>query len=166
MLLDQLTESVDLFPAKAVAALQPDRVEPELRLTVVTFDVDVRRFTPIPGVEEEPERAHSEYSRHVGMLHRSSAKCNILHRATRDYAKHKGPVTFRMWQRQPDGSWKGPTELVTEQHPLSRNDNMYSFRPSFVVQPYAPPNFIPLAWTCDRQRWVKVMRVPVDPGRE
>jgi hypothetical protein len=83
MLLDQLTESVNLFTAKAVAALQPDRVEPELRLTVVTFDVDVRGFAPIPGVEEEPERAHSEYSRHVGMLRRASAKSNILQRVSR-----------------------------------------------------------------------------------
>jgi hypothetical protein len=53
MLLDQITDSVDLFPAEAAAALQPDGIEPELRLAVVTFDVDVRRLPSIAGVEEE-----------------------------------------------------------------------------------------------------------------
>src|SRR6476646_9075853 len=42
MLLDQLADAVDLFPAEAVAALQPDGVEPELRFGVVPLDVDVR----------------------------------------------------------------------------------------------------------------------------
>src|SRR5947199_6955105 len=41
MLLDQLANPVDLFPAEAVAALQSNGVEPELRFAVVTLDVDV-----------------------------------------------------------------------------------------------------------------------------
>jgi hypothetical protein len=30
-----------------------------------------------------------------------------------------------------------------------------------VVQPYAPPNCVPIAWTCEVQKWIKVLRVPV-----
>jgi hypothetical protein len=53
------------------------------RLAVVPFDVDVRRITPVPGVEEEPERAYSKYSRHREMLHRLGTKSNRLTRAGR-----------------------------------------------------------------------------------
>jgi hypothetical protein len=76
MFLDQLANPVDPFPAKAVAALQPDRLKPELRLAGVTLDVDVRRFASVTCVEEEPERPHAQYSRHVRMLQPPSAKSN------------------------------------------------------------------------------------------
>jgi hypothetical protein len=49
MLLDQFADSVDLFPPEAVASLQPNGVEPELRLAVVAFDVDVRGSPPSPA---------------------------------------------------------------------------------------------------------------------
>ena len=76
MLLDQLADAVDLFPAEAAAAIHPDWVEPELRLAVVAFDVDVRRLAPIASVEEEPESTRSQHSRHTPMLHPPSAKSN------------------------------------------------------------------------------------------
>src|SRR5262249_38003925 len=68
MLLDQLVDAVDFFPAEAATALEPDRVEPEFRLAVVSFDMDVRRLTPIAGIEEEPKWTHAEYGRHATML--------------------------------------------------------------------------------------------------
>src|SRR5262249_55601872 len=70
ILLDQLADPIDLFTSETAAALEPDGVEPEFRFAVITFDVDVRRLAPIAGVEEEPKRTHSEYSRHGLMLHR------------------------------------------------------------------------------------------------
>jgi hypothetical protein len=54
MLLDQFADPVELFPAEAAAALQPDWVEPELRLAIVTLDMDVRRLASVAGVKEEP----------------------------------------------------------------------------------------------------------------
>jgi hypothetical protein len=34
-------------------------------------------------------------------------------------------------------------------------------RPELVVQAYAPPNFVPIAWSCEGQRWIKFLCVPV-----
>jgi hypothetical protein len=52
VLFDQFTDLADLLAAKAVAALQADRVEPELCFAVVVFDVDMRRLTTIASVEK------------------------------------------------------------------------------------------------------------------
>jgi hypothetical protein len=77
-------------------------------------------------------------------------------------APNKGPVVLRSWQRSSGGRWSGPVELAREEAPLShRHDGIYVIRPGLVVQPYAPPNFVPLAWTCEGQTWVKFLRVPV-----
>jgi hypothetical protein len=77
-------------------------------------------------------------------------------------APNKGPVVLRSWQRSPGGRWSGPVELGREEGPLShKHDGIYVIRPGLVVQPYAPPNFVPVAWTCEGQRWVKFLRVPV-----
>lgn len=84
MLLDQLTDTIDLFAAESVAALQPNGIEPELRFTVVPLNVDVRWLTAIPSVEEEPERAYSEYGRHADMLYGTGAKNNVFAQASRD----------------------------------------------------------------------------------
>ena len=78
MLLDQLTDAVNLFPPKAAAALQPDGVEPELCFASVAFDMDVRRLTPVAGVEEEPKGAYAEHGRHADMLHRPGIVSNRL----------------------------------------------------------------------------------------
>jgi hypothetical protein len=53
--------------------------------------------------------------------------------------------------------------MVHAKLPVVRDDRPHDVPelfPGFVVQPYAPPNFIPVAWTCG-QNWVKVLRVPV-----
>ena len=38
-------------------------------------------------------------------------------------------------------------------------DNRWYARPGFVVQPYAPPNFVLVAWSCGKS-WVKLLQVP------
>ena len=77
-------------------------------------------------------------------------------------AINKGPVVLRSWQRSANGRWSGPVELAKEDEPLShKHDGIYVIRPGLAVQPYAPPNFVPVAWTCEGQKWVKVLRVPV-----
>jgi hypothetical protein len=77
-------------------------------------------------------------------------------------AINKGPVVLQSWQRSRTGRWSGPIELAREEKPLSHShDGIYVIRPGLVVQPYAPPNFVPVAWTCERQKGVKVLRVPV-----
>jgi hypothetical protein len=76
MIVDQFADSVNLFSVESATALKPDWVEPELRFTFVAFDMDMGRLGTIAGVEEEPKWTHSEYSRHVPMLHRLHVKTN------------------------------------------------------------------------------------------
>ena len=76
MLLDQSLDSVDLLPAEAVTALQAHRVEPELRLAVVAFDVNVWRLTTVACVEEESKRPAAKDSRHSPMLCRLVSQSN------------------------------------------------------------------------------------------
>jgi hypothetical protein len=77
-------------------------------------------------------------------------------------APNKGPVVLRSWQRSSGGRWSGPVELGREEAPLShKHDGIYVIRPGLVVQPYAPANFVPVAWTCEGQKWIKFLRVPV-----
>jgi hypothetical protein len=63
--LDQMKDLGDLLPAEAVAAVEFDRVEPELRLAVVPLNVNVGRLTAIARVEEESERSTTEYRGHA-----------------------------------------------------------------------------------------------------
>lgn len=75
---------------------------------------------------------------------------------------NKGPLVLRAWQRTSAGRWSGPVELAREDAPLShKHDGVYVIRPGLVVQPYSPPNFVPVAWTCEGKNWVRVLRVPV-----
>lgn len=71
----------------------------------------------------------------------------------------KGAVELRAWHRLADGQWRGPLTVASEPVPLASPDNRWYARPGFVVQPYAPPNFVPVAWSCGKS-WVKVLRVP------
>lgn len=73
----------------------------------------------------------------------------------------KGPMVIRAWQRSATGQWSGPRELAREEHPLSEMHALNELRPGLAVQPYAPPNFVPIAWSCRNQTWVKFLRVPV-----
>jgi hypothetical protein len=76
MLLDEGPNFVNLFAAEMVTPLQPNGVEPELRLRVVALNVDVRRLTTVPRIEEETVRTTAEYGRHVPMLRGAAAGSN------------------------------------------------------------------------------------------
>ena len=73
----------------------------------------------------------------------------------------KGAVELRAWHRLADGQWKGPLVVASEPTPLASPDNRWYARPGFVVQPYAPPNFVPIAWTCGKKWGEGIAR----PGR-
>ncbi len=74
-------------------------------------------------------------------------------------AVNEGEQTaLRSWERSPDGSWLPPVELNREDQPLSMDRQ----RIGLVVQAYAPANFVPVAWTCQKQRWIKFLRVPIE----
>ena len=68
MLRHLLTEPIEVFPAEAVTALQADRVEPEFRFAFVSFRMDMRRFTVIAGIKEEPKWSAAENRGHATML--------------------------------------------------------------------------------------------------
>jgi hypothetical protein len=53
VLLNKSVQPIDLGSTKATAALNPDRIKPELRNLVITFNVHVRGLIPIPCVKEE-----------------------------------------------------------------------------------------------------------------
>jgi hypothetical protein len=73
----------------------------------------------------------------------------------------RGPVVLRSWRRPAGGAWSAPADLAQEEQPLShKHDNIYVTRLGLVVQPYAPAHFVPVAWTCEGQKWVKFLRVP------
>src|SRR5262249_55481842 len=65
------------------AALQPYRVEPELRLAVVALNRDVRRLATVTDVEEEVERPAAERRRHAPMLPRPAPPSNAGHDGSR-----------------------------------------------------------------------------------
>ena len=71
-------------------------------------------------------------------------------------------MILRCWQRGDDGTWRLPTDLAREDTPLfvAKNSN----RPALVVQPYAPPNMVPIAWSTKvlmDANTIKYLRVPV-----
>ena len=70
-------------------------------------------------------------------------------------------MVLHAWQRGADGKWSGPRELAREEQPVAGYDADNEQRPGLVVQAYAPPNFVPIAWSCKGQKWVKFLRVPV-----
>jgi len=76
--------------------------------------------------------------------------------------KDKGQTIIRSWQRSAGGTWSGPHDLASEESPLFRDRHK---RPGLVVQAYAPPNFVPIAWSgkaADQDKGViKFLRVPV-----
>ncbi|KKM16236.1 hypothetical protein LCGC14_1687860, partial [marine sediment metagenome] len=77
-------------------------------------------------------------------------------------ARDKGPTVIRSWQRSADGVWSGPVDLAREESPLLWDRHK---RPAIVVQAYAPPNFVPVAWSCapaDKGKGIiRFLRVPV-----
>jgi hypothetical protein len=62
--LDKSQESANFLSIKAAAVLEPHRIQPELRNPVLMFNMDVRRFIPVTGVEEETMGSFPEYGWH------------------------------------------------------------------------------------------------------
>jgi hypothetical protein len=73
----------------------------------------------------------------------------------------KGPMRIQAWQRGRDGTWSQPQQLAREEQPLTGMEGLNDLRPGLVVQAYAPPNFVPVAWSCKGQKWIKYLRIPV-----
>jgi hypothetical protein len=64
------------------------------------------------------------------------------------------------WQRTADGKWES-REIAREDQPIALTG--YRRIIPFIATPrVSPPNFAPVAWTCPKQTWVKVLRVPVE----
>ena len=66
---DQLLDTVNFCPGKATTTLQPTRIKPELRDVIVTLDVNMRGFIPIPSIEEKTVWPDSEYRWHLAHYH-------------------------------------------------------------------------------------------------
>jgi hypothetical protein len=78
MLFNQIFDAPIFLGAKAMAALQQDGLEPKLCLTIVTFDVDMRRFVTISRVKEYSVWPTAKHGRHQPMLIRLPEKGNIV----------------------------------------------------------------------------------------
>jgi hypothetical protein len=66
MLFDKSLNPLDLGTLESTAALQADRIEPELGEVVVALHVDMRWLIPITSIEEEAIRAKSQHRGHIG----------------------------------------------------------------------------------------------------
>ena len=64
VLLNQLDEPVDFLRREPMTSLKSDRIEPELCLTLIPFDVDVRRLAAIACVKEKSKRTASKHCGH------------------------------------------------------------------------------------------------------
>jgi hypothetical protein len=64
------------------------------------------------------------------------------------------------WQRSADGKWQS-REVAKEDQQIGREwvKRVWAYP---AVPLASPPNFVPVAWTCPNERWVKVLRVPVE----
>ena len=70
---------------------------------------------------------------------------------------------FRLvcYRRSNQGKWDEGEILATEDSPLSKRWRDGKYKKALVAQPYAPPNFVPVAWATDETKPViKVLRVP------
>lgn len=80
-----------------------------------------------------------------------------------DYVNKKPNGKILMWAIDDKYEVAAPKEIVAESYPFSiQGSNPYSARTVPAVDAYSPENFIAIAWTCIGQKWVKVMKVPVD----
>ena len=84
MFLNQLAGPGDFVSTKAVAAFQPNRFEPELRLAVVAFEMRVRGLVSVTSEEEKPEWPNSQYSWHTSIVRQaasgSNSHCQLTYR--------------------------------------------------------------------------------------
>ncbi|MHC4691347.1 MAG: sialidase family protein [Planctomycetota bacterium] len=63
---------------------------------------------------------------------------------------------LRCYQRRPNGRWEGPVNLTPE-----FNMDEYRSIAGFSVPPYAPENFVPLAFSDYNEGTVKLLKVPI-----
>jgi len=59
-------------------------------------------------------------------------------------------------QRFPSGQWEGSVDLTPE-----FTIDEYRSLAGFFVPPYAPENFVPLAWSDDGEGTVKLLKIPI-----
>jgi hypothetical protein len=79
------------------------------------------------------------------------------------YVNKANKAKINMWQLNDDLKFQEPKEIVNEEYPLSiQGANAYNARTSFVVDRYSPPNLATIAYTCFKQKWVKVVRIPIN----
>jgi len=60
----QFLKPIHFATTKAATPIQADRIEPKLRDTLVTLDVNVQRLVSISRIVKKPIRSNSEYRRH------------------------------------------------------------------------------------------------------
>ena len=70
MLFDKSLNPLDLDALESTAALQADRIEPELGEVVVALHVDVRWLIAVTSIEEEAIWAKSQYRGHMANVPR------------------------------------------------------------------------------------------------
>ncbi|MHC4403379.1 MAG: hypothetical protein ACYTG0_27285 [Planctomycetota bacterium] len=69
-------------------------------------------------------------------------------------------AVLRYYQRSADGHWEGPRDLTGE-----LNIHEYRSLAGFSVPPYAPANYVPLAWSDFDEGNVKLLKVPIASAR-
>jgi len=82
-------DSVDFLPAKPVTVLQADRFQPELGLAVIAFNMNMRRFVAVTGIEEKSIRTALEYSRHCTMLRAVDDLSNSAKKTGKPNGQHR-----------------------------------------------------------------------------
>jgi hypothetical protein len=73
--LDHPLNAAQFLSAKASIPLQSNRIQPELGLTIVALDMDVRRLGSIAGIEEKTVWTMSHDRGHARQVRRCLAKC-------------------------------------------------------------------------------------------
>ena len=80
-----------------------------------------------------------------------------------DYVNKKPNGKIIMWTIDDNYEVAAPQEIMTESYSFSiQGSNPYYARTVPVVDAYSPANFVAIAWTCIGQKWVKVMKIPVE----
>jgi hypothetical protein len=68
LLLYQFQDSIDFLSGEPETAFQQDRIEPNFRLVVFAFHMDMGRLIPVTRIEEKPVGSRSQYGGHPPML--------------------------------------------------------------------------------------------------
>jgi hypothetical protein len=68
LLLYEFQDPIDFFSGEPETAFQQDRIEPNFRLVVFAFHMDMGRLIPVTRIEEKPVGSRSQYGGHPPML--------------------------------------------------------------------------------------------------